>query len=99
MLTVHNHYTKKNSSISEFSDFIINNFALRKQQYMGKDGFVSMTNSISDTGDCLTITINWADQDARGRLKGESDQLGLTDVLNEYCIQNVIIPTKTVIVV
>jgi hypothetical protein len=98
MLTVENHYTKKDSDIREFSDFIINSYEIRKQQYMGKDGFVSMTNSISDSGDCLTITVTWTDEDARGRLKGEANQLGLTEVLNRYCIQNLIIPTKTITV-
>lgn len=99
MITIQSHFTKKNSNISEFSDFIINNYEARKQQFLGKDGFLSMNNSISDAGDCLTISISWSSPEARQRLKDAAEQLGLTEVLNEYCIQNVIILTKTVIVV
>jgi hypothetical protein len=56
-MILHEHYTKKNSSIEPFASFIIDNFNSWVSLFHQHTGFLGMTTSISEAEDTLTISL------------------------------------------
>lgn len=95
-MLVHNHFTKKNSSIAQFSTVIINNYNSRAALFQGQAGFVGISNSTSESGDTLTISLEWTTPEARQQVINATNLGTLGSELQDYCLANTILTTRSV---
>jgi len=95
-MILHNHFTKKNSSVASFATFIIDNFNSRAELFQGQDGFVSIINTMSEAGDTLTVSLEWTSQEARQQVINATKLGDLVSSLQNYCLENTILISRSV---
>lgn len=95
-MLVHNHFTKKNSSIDQFASTIIDNFNARTALFQGQSGFIGMTTSTLESGDTLTISLEWTTPEERQQIVNTTNLGTLGKELQEYCLANIVLISRSV---